>query len=74
MERFQWGHGRIDAIIQLVLTTLNISKSAYVCFTFAANRFFSRYNFEGNAQYLDKFYCQLYIRVCYDPALTQKSS
>ncbi|KAK0738457.1 Rad9-domain-containing protein [Schizothecium vesticola] len=47
---------------KLVLTTLNISKSAYVCFTFAANRFFSRYNFEGNAQYRDRFYCQLYIR------------
>ncbi|KAK3399320.1 Rad9-domain-containing protein [Sordaria brevicollis] len=47
---------------KLTLTTLNISKSAYVCFTFAANRFFSRYHFEGNAQYRDRFFCQLYIR------------
>ncbi|KAK4115284.1 cell cycle checkpoint [Canariomyces notabilis] len=47
---------------KLTLTTLNISKSAYVCFTFAANRFFSRYNFEGTPQYRDRFFCQLYIR------------
>ncbi|KAL2017147.1 hypothetical protein VTK56DRAFT_2569 [Thermocarpiscus australiensis] len=47
---------------KLTLTTLNISKSAYVCFSFAANRFFSRYNFEGNPQYRDRFFCQLYIR------------
>ncbi|KAH8894897.1 hypothetical protein GQ53DRAFT_779740 [Thozetella sp. PMI_491] len=47
---------------KLTLTALNLTKSAYVCFTFAANRFFSRYNFEGNAQYRDKFFCQLYIR------------
>ncbi|KAK3322242.1 Rad9-domain-containing protein [Apodospora peruviana] len=47
---------------KLTLTTLNISKSAYICFTFAANRFFSRYNFEGNAQYRDRFFCQLYIK------------
>ncbi|KAM7202295.1 Rad9 domain containing protein [Naviculisporaceae sp. PSN 640] len=47
---------------RLTLTTLNISKSAYICFTFAANRFFSRYNFEGNAQYRERFFCQLYIK------------
>ncbi|KAK3302273.1 Rad9-domain-containing protein [Chaetomium strumarium] len=47
---------------KLTLTTLNISKSAYVCFSFAANRFFSRYNFEGAPQYRDRFFCQLYIR------------
>jgi hypothetical protein len=48
---------------QLILTTLNISKSAYICFTFAANRFFSHYHFEGNSQYRDRFFCQLYVRV-----------
>ncbi|KAK0630572.1 Rad9-domain-containing protein [Bombardia bombarda] len=47
---------------KLTFTTLNISKSAYVCFTFAGTRFFSRYNFEGNAQYRDRFFCQLYIK------------
>ncbi|KAK4044710.1 hypothetical protein C8A01DRAFT_31208 [Parachaetomium inaequale] len=47
---------------KLTLTTLNISKSAYVCFSFAANRFFSRYSFEGTPQYRDRFFCQLYIR------------
>ncbi|AEO69136.1 uncharacterized protein THITE_2119201 [Thermothielavioides terrestris NRRL 8126] len=47
---------------KLTLTTLNISKSAYVCFSFAANRFFSRYNFEGTPQYRERFFCQLYIR------------
>ncbi|KXX75252.1 DNA repair protein rad9 [Madurella mycetomatis] len=46
----------------LTLTTLNISKSAYVCFSFAANRFFSRYSFEGTPQYRDRFFCQLYTR------------
>lgn len=48
--------------LQLALSTLNVSKSAYVCFTFAANRFFSRFNFEGNAQYRERFACQLYIK------------
>ncbi|KAK0623501.1 Rad9-domain-containing protein [Immersiella caudata] len=47
---------------KLILTTLNISKSAYICFTFAASRFFSRYHFEGNSQYRDRFFCQLYVR------------
>ncbi|WDK15120.1 hypothetical protein CGRA01v4_06401 [Colletotrichum graminicola] len=47
---------------KLILTALNQSKSAYSCFTFATNRFCSRYQFEGNAQYRDKFYCTLHIR------------
>ncbi|KAK4152853.1 hypothetical protein C8A00DRAFT_34427 [Chaetomidium leptoderma] len=47
---------------KLTLSTLNISQSAYVCFSFAANRFFSRYSFEGTPQYRDRFFCQLYIR------------
>ncbi|KAL2164342.1 hypothetical protein VTH06DRAFT_3558 [Thermothelomyces fergusii] len=47
---------------KLTLTTLNISKSAYVCFSFAANRFFSRYSFEGTPQYRERFFCQLYTR------------
>lgn len=49
---------------QLTLTALNLSKSAYVCVTFASNRFFSRFNFEGTGQFHEKFFCQLYIRVC----------
>ncbi|KAL2263730.1 hypothetical protein VTK26DRAFT_5374 [Humicola hyalothermophila] len=47
---------------KLTLSTLNISKSAYVCFSFAANRFFSRYTFEGSPQYRERFVCYLYIR------------
>ncbi|OIW33626.1 hypothetical protein CONLIGDRAFT_640729 [Coniochaeta ligniaria NRRL 30616] len=47
---------------KLTLTALNLSKSAYVCITFASNRFFSRYSFEGAGQFRDKFFCQLYIR------------
>ncbi|ROW17741.1 hypothetical protein VPNG_00682 [Cytospora leucostoma] len=42
---------------KLILTALNLTKSAYVSFTFAANRFFSRFLFEGNAQYRERFYC-----------------
>ncbi|KUI65377.1 DNA repair protein rad9 [Cytospora mali] len=41
----------------LVLTALNLTKSAYASFTFAASRFFSRFSFEGNAQYRERFYC-----------------
>lgn len=51
--------------MQLTLTTLNISKSAYVSYSFAANRFFSRYNFEGSPLHRDRFFCQLYTRVCF---------
>ncbi|KAE9581833.1 DNA repair protein rad9 [Colletotrichum fructicola] len=47
---------------QLVLSTLNSSKSAYACFTFTASRFCSRYQFEGSTQYREKFYCTLYTR------------
>jgi hypothetical protein len=49
---------------KLTLTALNLSKSAYVCITLSANRFFSRYSFEGSGQFREKFFCQLYIRVC----------
>lgn len=49
---------------QLVLTALNLTKSAYVSFTFIANRFFSRFNFEGNAQYRERFFCSIYIKAC----------
>lgn len=47
---------------QLVLTALNLTKSAYVSFTFAANRFFSRFNFEGNTQNRERFFCSIYIK------------
>lgn len=49
---------------QLVLTALNLTKSAYVSFTFAANRFFSRFHFEGNTQYRERFFCSIYIKAC----------
>ncbi|KAH8781483.1 Rad9-domain-containing protein [Diaporthe sp. PMI_573] len=59
---------------KLVLTALNLTKSAYVSFTFAANRFFSRFHFEGNAQYRERFFCSIYIKarplpplLCGDP-------
>ncbi|KAL0931343.1 DNA repair protein rad9 [Colletotrichum truncatum] len=48
--------------VQLVLSTLNSSKSAYACFTLTTARFCSRYQFEGSAQYRDKFHCKLYTR------------
>ncbi|KAL1871419.1 hypothetical protein Daus18300_004786 [Diaporthe australafricana] len=52
---------------KLILTALNLTKSAYVSFTFAANRFFSRFNFEGNTQYRERFFCSLYIKAGGDP-------
>ncbi|KAF4982660.1 hypothetical protein FZEAL_1767 [Fusarium zealandicum] len=45
-----------------VLTTLNTSKSAYASVKFATNKFFSRYQYQGNRQFRDRFYCTLYIR------------
>ncbi len=48
---------------KLVLTALNLSRSAYLAFTFTASRFFSRYKYEGNAQCRERFFCVLYIRV-----------
>ncbi|ORY68503.1 Rad9-domain-containing protein [Pseudomassariella vexata] len=47
---------------KLVFTALNSSKSAYACFSFATNRFFSRYHYEGAAHNRDKFFCKLYNR------------
>ncbi|KAH7308104.1 Rad9-domain-containing protein [Stachybotrys elegans] len=50
---------RKDAFI---LTTLNSSKSAYACFKFATNKFFSRYHYQGAGDFGERFYCSLYIR------------
>lgn len=47
---------------RFILTGLNATKSAHISFIFNLNRFFSRYSFEGSAQYRDRFYCVLYIR------------
>lgn len=47
---------------KLVLTALNLTQSAYVSFTFAANRFFSRFHFEANAEYRERFFCSIYIK------------
>ncbi|KAI5867917.1 Rad9-domain-containing protein [Durotheca rogersii] len=47
---------------RLVFTTLNLSKSAYASFSFAANRFFTKYHYEGETQHSDKFFCKLYNR------------
>ncbi|KAI1338243.1 Rad9-domain-containing protein [Xylariaceae sp. FL0016] len=47
---------------RLVFTTINSSKSAYAAFAFAANRFFSKYSFDGMGQHHDKFFCKLYNR------------
>ncbi|KAI1393343.1 Rad9-domain-containing protein [Hypoxylon trugodes] len=47
---------------RLVFTTLNLSKSAYASFAFAASRFFSKYHFEGVPQNREKFFCKLYSR------------
>lgn len=59
------GHGLLTPTFdsQLVLTAFNLNKSAYVSFSFAANRFFSRFSFVGNAQYREKFFCVIYIKV-----------
>ncbi|KAI9158925.1 DNA repair protein rad9 [Paramyrothecium foliicola] len=45
-----------------ILTTLNNSKSAYACFKFATNKFFSRYHYQGTGENRERFYCTLYIR------------
>lgn len=42
---------------------MNSSKSAYAKVSFASNRFFSKYHFEGAAQSRNKFFCKLYNRV-----------
>ncbi|KFH43932.1 DNA repair protein-like protein [Hapsidospora chrysogenum ATCC 11550] len=47
---------------QFVLSTLNTSKSAYGSFKFQTHKFFSRYQYHGNARNRDRFYCTLYIR------------
>jgi hypothetical protein len=52
-----------NQIVQLSLSSLNLSKSTYVCIDFAANRFFSAYSFQGQGQFREKFHCYLNIRV-----------
>ncbi|POS78148.1 hypothetical protein DHEL01_v203455 [Diaporthe helianthi] len=47
---------------KLVLTALNLTMSAYVSFTFAANRFFSRFHFDENTEYHDRFFCSMYTK------------
>lgn len=47
---------------KLDLTAMNSSKSAYAKVSFASNRFFSKYHFEGAAQSRNKFFCKLYNR------------
>ncbi|KAK6207262.1 hypothetical protein LQW54_007346 [Pestalotiopsis sp. IQ-011] len=42
---------------KLDLTAMNSSKSAYAKVSFASNRFFSMYHFEGAAQSRNKFFC-----------------
>lgn len=48
-----------------MLSTLNNSKSAYASFKFTTTKFFSRYSYSGTGQFRERFYCTLYIRVCY---------
>ncbi|KAH8205729.1 hypothetical protein TruAng_000005 [Truncatella angustata] len=47
---------------KLDFTAMNSSKSAYAKFSFATNRFFSRYQYEGAPPNRNKFYCKLYNR------------
>ena len=52
--------------IQLVLTALNTSKSAYASFKLTGNKFFSKYQFKpprSGTQAKDKFYCKIYNKV-----------
>jgi cell cycle checkpoint control protein RAD9A len=42
---------------------LNTSKSAYGSFKFQTHKFFSRYQYHGNARNRERFYCTIYIRV-----------
>lgn len=58
-------------VLQLALTALNLSQSAYLSFTFVANRFFSSYDFHGGPQHRNRFFCVLYIRVGQFPWLLQ---
>lgn len=45
----------------LVLSALNLTKTAFVSFTFSASHF-ARYRYEGSTRFADRFYCVLYIR------------
>ncbi|KAM0820212.1 putative Rad9-domain-containing protein [Seiridium cardinale] len=47
---------------KLDFTAMNSSKSAYAKFSFATNRFFSKYQYEGAPQNRTKFFCKLYNR------------
>ncbi|KAI0393117.1 Rad9-domain-containing protein [Xylariaceae sp. FL0594] len=47
---------------RLVLTAINISKSAYASITLATNRFFSKYHYAGAAHGNDRFFCKLLNR------------
>lgn len=51
--------------MQLTLTALNLSKTAYASFALDSRAFFIEYDFNGNSQVGggDRFTCQLYNRV-----------
>lgn len=53
--------------LQLVLTALNSSKSAYCSFTLVGNKFFSKYIYSPvrpRSQVKEKFNCKIYNKVC----------
>ena len=45
------------------ISTITTSKNAYVNFSPCTSRFFTKYHFNGNAQFRDQFHCTLYARV-----------
>lgn len=52
--------------LQLNLTTLNSTKSAYASFTLIGNKFFSKYQYmpvRGGRQTVEKFTCRIYNKV-----------
>lgn len=48
----------------MTLSTINLSKTGSASISFAANRFFCRYSFNGGGrQWTERFYCVLWSKV-----------
>lgn len=54
---------RLTLGTQFVLTAINPTKSGYAHFSFATNKFFSRFRFDGASLGRSSFFCTLYARV-----------
>lgn len=52
-------------LVQFTISTINLTKTAHVNFSFTTTRFFSAYQYEGTGPYREKFFCKLYNKVGY---------